>query len=54
VPPPAAPLPRDEFQGITFDAWIEQNADRIWTLMRVGDLRDRSFNDLAEQLWSEL
>jgi hypothetical protein len=50
VRPPA----REEFHGMTFEQWVEQNADRIWQLLRAGDVRDRSFNDVAERLWSEL
>lgn len=44
----------DEIRGMTFEQWVEVNAERIWMLMRAGDCRDRSFNDVAERLWSEL
>jgi hypothetical protein len=52
VRPPA----RDELHGMTFEQWVEHNVDRIWLwqLLRAGDVRDRSFNDVAERLWSEL
>lgn len=48
------PPAREELRGMTFEQWVEQNVDRIWLLLRAGDLRDRSFNDIAERLWSEL
>ena len=49
-----APAPRDEYLGMTFDQWVEQNAERVWTLLCASDRRDVTFNDLAEQLWSQL
>lgn len=39
---------------MTFDVWVEQNAERIWSLMHVGEIRHRSFDDVAEQLWSQI
>lgn len=49
-----APAPRDEYLGMTFDQWVEQNAERIWMLLRAGARRDVTFNDLAEHVWSQL
>jgi len=48
-----APL-SDEYLGTTFEQWVEQNAERIWDLLRAGDRRDTTFNALAEDLWSQL
>ncbi len=48
------PAPPEEQRGMTFDEWVERNADRIWAVMRTGDIRDTSFNSVAEQLWSQL
>lgn len=45
---------RDTYLGLTFEEWVEQNAERIWEFLRAGDLRDRSFNDVAERMWSAL
>ena len=46
--------PPEEFRGMTFDQWVEQNAERIWVLLRASEQRDLSFNTLAEKLWSRL
>jgi len=48
---PAAP---EEDRGMTFEQWLEQNAERIWTVLRASERRDTSFNTLAEELWSQL
>lgn len=49
-----APGPPEEFQGMTFEQWSEANAARIWQLMRAGDCRALSFDQLARALWAQL
>ncbi|MEO8466277.1 MAG: hypothetical protein ABI640_13115 [Gammaproteobacteria bacterium] len=44
----------EEIRGMTLEQWTAQNADRIWKLLRTGDCRHMSFNDLARALWNQL
>lgn len=39
--------------GLSFDAWVEANRDRIWRALMAGDRRDMTFWDFARALWAQ-
>jgi len=47
----AAPLAHP---AMTFEEFVEINADAIWRLLAIGNRRSMTFNELAEQLWKSL
>lgn len=46
-----APPPPASAERRAFAEWVEDNADKIWAVMRAQGRRNVTFDEMAEHLW---